>query len=195
GNLPGREQWSQERRFFRTSPGVVRVAPRGKNHQPSCDPRCRPGRLLLEGEMTSHDAEAEGLLDRAAGGDELARQELLARYRDRLRRMVAVHLDRRLAPRVDPSDVIQEALLDASRKLSDYLEKRPLPFYPWLRRLAWERLVKLRQRHLAARKRSVAREEPQAPALPEGSHRELAEQLVASGTSPSLRLLREELRD
>jgi RNA polymerase sigma-70 factor (ECF subfamily) len=63
--------------------------------------------------------------------------------------MIEVHLDRRLAARVDPSDVVQESLADAARKLSDYLRQRPLPFYPWLRQLAWERLVKLRRRHLA----------------------------------------------
>ncbi len=139
--------------------------------------------------------EAADLLDRAARGDEAARRELLERYRGRLRRMAEVRLDRRLAPRVDPSDVIQEALMDAARKLSEYLEKRPLPFYPWLRRLAWERLVKLHQRHLAARKRSVAREERLGPGLPEDSALELAGRLAAPGTSPSHRLVREELRD
>src|SRR6266550_4078148 len=98
------------------------------------------------------------LLDRTRGGDVAAGQELLTRHRARLRRMVEVRLDRRLAPRVDPSDVVQEALADAARRLDDYLRQRPLPFYPWLRRLAWERLVKLHQRHIGAERRSVTRE-------------------------------------
>src|SRR3954465_10478498 len=108
--------------------------------------------------------------------------------------MVAVRLDRRLAARIGPSDVVQEALLEASRKLSDYLRQRPLPFYPWLRRLAWEHLVKLHQRHLAARKRRVTREEKGTPGRPGEPALELAERLVASGISPSDHLLREELR-
>ena len=82
--------------------------------------------------------DTDQLLDRAAQGDDRARQQLLARHRRQLRRMVATHLDRRLAARVDASDVVQEALADAARKLDGYLRERPLPFYPWLRRLAWE---------------------------------------------------------
>jgi RNA polymerase sigma-70 factor (ECF subfamily) len=70
-----------------------------------------------------------------------------------------------------------------------------LPFYPWLRRLAWKRLVKLQQRHLGAQRRSVIREEQQIPLLPEESALALAGRLVAPGSSPSNHLLREELRD
>ena len=76
------------------------------------------------------------LLQRASAGDESARGVLFARHRGRLLQMVSARLDSRLAARVDPSDIVQEALVDASRMLSDYLEHRPLPFYPWLRKLA-----------------------------------------------------------
>jgi RNA polymerase sigma-70 factor, ECF subfamily len=145
--------------------------------------------------MVAHVADTEELIVRARGGDSGARQQLLARYRDRLRRMVAVRLDRRLAARLDPSDVVQEALLDAAQRLSDYLEKRPVPFYPWLRRLAWEHLLKLHERHIKARKRSANREQPQGLALPNESAFELAHRLVSPGTSPSHGLLREEMRD
>src|SRR5437764_3124229 len=142
--------------------------------------------------MATTNPDTDQLLDRAASGDGRARQELLARHRKRLRRMVALRLDRRLAARVDPSDVVQEALADAARKLDGYLRDRPLPFYPWLRRLAWERLVKLHQRHVAAARRSVTREEPRS-CWPDESALDLARQLVASGTSPSGRVLKQEL--
>src|ERR1700757_2715447 len=88
--------------------------------------------------------------------------ELLDRHRDRLRRMVAVRLDPRLAAGVDPSDVVQEALAKADAKLDRYLRERPLPFYPWLRQLAQERLIDLHRRHVQARRRSVTREEAAA---------------------------------
>jgi RNA polymerase sigma-70 factor (ECF subfamily) len=143
--------------------------------------------------MPSHDAEIEALIERAAGGDKAARQELLLRHEQRLRQMIAVRLDHRLAARLDPSDVVQEVFADACRKLSDYLRRRPLPFYPWLRQLAWERLVKLHQRHIGARKRSVTREENPGAALSDESALALAERLSAPGPSPSSRLLREEL--
>jgi RNA polymerase sigma-70 factor, ECF subfamily len=144
--------------------------------------------------MTTHPPDTEELLRRAAGGDEPARHQLLARHRDRLRRMVAVRLDPRLAARVDPSDVVQEALLDAAGRLDAYLRDRPIAFYPWLRRLAWEHLVKLHERHRAG-KRSVAREEPGGLALPDGSAWQLADRLAAPGSSPSRSLLRAEMRD
>jgi RNA polymerase sigma-70 factor (ECF subfamily) len=108
--------------------------------------------------------------------------------------MVAVHLDRRLVARLDPSDVVQEALMDAAQKLSDYLRRQPLPFYPWLRRLAWERLAKIHRWHLGTRKRSVAREQQRAPGLSDESAAELADHLAGSITSPSQGLVRAEQR-
>src|SRR4051794_10800729 len=92
--------------------------------------------------------DTDHLLDRAAAGDVAARQRLLERHRPRLRRMVALRLDQRLRARVDPSDVVQEALFDADQELSDYLKRRPIPFYPWLRQLAWDRLIDLNRRHI-----------------------------------------------
>ena len=142
--------------------------------------------------MTTYPPDTEELLRRTGAGDPSARQQLLARHRDRLRRMVAVRLDPRLAARVDPSDVVQEAMVDAARKLDGYLRDRPLPFYPWLRRLAWERLVKMHQRHVGAGRRSVTREEP--PELPEGSALELAERLLTVDTGPEDAALKAELR-
>ncbi|MCH8045678.1 MAG: hypothetical protein IID44_18360 [Planctomycetes bacterium] len=60
--------------------------------------------------MTSDDSgETSALLTRAAGGDQAALDELFGRYRERLKRMVRLRLNRRLAGRVDDSDVLQEA--------------------------------------------------------------------------------------
>jgi RNA polymerase sigma-70 factor (ECF subfamily) len=143
---------------------------------------------------TDREPETDALIERAEGGDARAGQQLLARHRKRLRRMVALRMDRRLAARVDPSDVVQDALLDAALKLPDFLRSRPLPFYPWLRQLAFDRLVELNRLHLRAQKRSISREEPGVLELPEDSAVELATKLVAAGSSPSQSLLREELR-
>jgi RNA polymerase sigma-70 factor (ECF subfamily) len=49
--------------------------------------------------------DTDHLLTRAAQGDVFARHSLLERFRPRLRRMVAVRLDRRLSARLDPSDL------------------------------------------------------------------------------------------
>ena len=84
--------------------------------------------------------------------------------------------------------------MEASHKLERYIRERPLPFYPWLRALALERLIALRRRHVDAARRSVRREEPGLLALPDESLADLAERLVTSATSPSQRLLRQETR-
>src|SRR5215813_8996770 len=129
--------------------------------------------------MAADQADTEELLDRAGRGDDGARERLLTRHRDRLRQMVTVRLDRRLAPRLDPSDIVQEALADAAWGLDDYIRNRPVPFYPW------ERLVEVNRRHLQAGRRSVAREERLDLQLPDQSARALAERLLAHDTSPS----------
>lgn len=85
------------------------------------------------------------LLSRAAGGDAVAVRKLMGRHRDRLRRMVSLRLGARLAAQVDASDVVREALADAESKLGDFLRERPMPFYPWLHRLAAERLTTSRR--------------------------------------------------
>ena len=144
--------------------------------------------------MTSRlDPDTDELLNRAGRGDSDARQLLLVRHERRLRQMVRLRMDRRLAARVDASDVVQEALADAAEQFSDYLRRRPIPFYPWLRQLAWDRLIDLHRKHIHATKRSVKREEPGFLDLPEDSAVELASRLIAQGQSPSEQAVRQEM--
>jgi RNA polymerase sigma-70 factor (ECF subfamily) len=138
--------------------------------------------------------DTESLISRAAAGESAAREELLTRHRDRLRRAIALRLDRRLVARVDASDVVQEVLAEAAGKLSDYLERQPLPFYAWLRQLALERLVQLHRRHVRAEKRSVIREESRSPEVAYESQFELADRLLEAGGTPLAAVLRDELR-
>ena len=138
------------------------------------------------------DPETEDLLDRVRRGDESARGQLLARYRDRLRRMVAVRMDDRLSRRVDPSDVVQEAMAVALDRLPEYVRDRPISFYPWLRRIAWNRLVDLYRAHVMTDRRSVRREEPIG--ISDASAMQLAERLMARDSGPVKRVLREEMR-
>jgi len=144
--------------------------------------------------MTQLEPDTDQLLRRVAQGDAVARDRLLARHRGRLREMVALRLDRRLLARVDPSDVVQETLAEAAQKLPKYVRERPLPFYPWLRQLAWERLVQLYRWHVQTAKRTVTREDPAGLPLPDQSAIALAGRLLAKGSSPSSRLRESELR-
>jgi RNA polymerase sigma-70 factor, ECF subfamily len=139
------------------------------------------------------DADTDYLMRQAAAGDDSARGQLLDRHRARLTRMLAVRADPRLAARVDPSDVVQEALADAARRLDRYFAGRPLPFYPWLRKLALERLAALHRQHIRTGRRSVTREEARMD-LSNRSAVELAERLFARQSGPGSRLQRQELQ-
>ena len=140
------------------------------------------------------DSSTDRLLNRAAAGDRAAVNELLARHRDRLRQMISVRMDHRLARRIDPSDVVQDAMAEAARKLPEYLQRRPIPFYPWLRQLAWNRLLDLYRFHVQGARRAVGREAVLAAGLSDNSVAVLAKRLVATGTSPSRNAIREEMR-
>ena len=104
---------------------------------------------------------------------------------------MSVRMDPRLAARFDPSDVVQEALLTASIQLPRHAQARGLPFYPWLRQLAWQRLVHLHNHHFTAQRRSVVREVGMQ--LSNDSVLKLAEPFMSREASPSHTVEREEL--
>jgi RNA polymerase sigma-70 factor, ECF subfamily len=139
-------------------------------------------------------SDTERLLHRAGCGDDTARDQLLERFRSRLRRMVAVRFDLRLGARLDPSDVVQESLAEAAAQLNRYVRERPLPFYPWLRQMAQRRLIELHRRHVQARRRTVKREEVTI-GLPDRSAVALAERMFGRHSNPSAGLRRQERRD
>jgi RNA polymerase sigma-70 factor (ECF subfamily) len=135
------------------------------------------------------------LLQCAANGDAVARAELLERHRDRLRRMLAVRMDSRLSRRIDPSDIVQETLVQADKRLDKYLDERPLPFYPWLRQLAWDQLVAFHRKHVLASRRTRRRERELFGSLSDESVAKLASCLVDPSADPLRRLVKEELRN
>lgn len=145
--------------------------------------------------MTSDQSETEELLRRAKAGDEPALAQLFARYRDRLKRMVRLRLDHRLAGRLDPSDVIQETYLDVARRFPEYKSRPDLPCFLWVRSLASQRLVDLHRKHLGAKMRGAGQEVSlHRGALPAVSSASLAHQLLGHLTSPTAAALRAEMQ-
>jgi RNA polymerase sigma-70 factor (ECF subfamily) len=136
-------------------------------------------------------SETHELINGAVRGDEAARTQFLERYRGYLKRMVTVRLDRWLAARIDPSDVVQEILVEAAKRLDAYLRDRPLPFYGWLRGLAVERVIDTRRRHVTNRCWSVNLEH-RALDLPDASADQLVRRLFSADTSQGNHLLRKE---
>jgi RNA polymerase sigma-70 factor (ECF subfamily) len=133
--------------------------------------------------------DTDRLLRQAAAGGERAFAELFDRFRPYLCQVIALRLDPKLRPRLDVSDVVQETQLEVFRRLGEFLERQPMPFRVWLRKAALERLLKLREQHVAAQRRTVQREVP----LPEASSLLMAYRLTAAGSTPSQRLSRQEL--
>jgi RNA polymerase sigma-70 factor (ECF subfamily) len=140
-------------------------------------------------EIEPDSRETQALLERVAAGDDQARARLMERHRSRLHDFVDDHLDPQLRARLDASDVVQEAQMEATRRLPDYLQRRPMPFQVWLRKTAYERMLMLRRRHIDAARRTIRREVQ----LPDRSSLVLAQNLVDPSGSPSSRLDREEL--
>jgi RNA polymerase sigma-70 factor (ECF subfamily) len=149
----------------------------------------------MDAAMTqSPQNDTDRLVQQAAAGDRRAAEALMERHRRRLRRMIAVRLDARIAARVDPSDVVQETLMVAHERLEAYLRDPAVPFYVWLRQLAWDRLADLHRFHVRAQRRSVAREYRWTPAaLSDESALSLFGRLPSPLSSLGEKMLRQEL--
>ena len=100
------------------------------------------------------------LLDKVKAGESDAANRLLDRHRDALRQMVAMRLDKKIQGRVDASDIVQDVMIEANRRLERYLEDPAMPFHLWLRHMAKDRLIDAYRRHRGSAKRSVDREQP-----------------------------------
>src|SRR5947209_16411281 len=145
--------------------------------------------------MSSEQSLTTDLLRQAAAGDQQAVADLFTRYRDRLRAMVRLRLNRRLQGRVDPSDVLQDAFLEVSRTLPAYLRAPTLPFFLWLRHITGQKLIAVHRQHLGAQLRDADREVSlYRGALPQASSASLAAQLMGRFTSVSQAAIRAELQ-
>ena len=135
------------------------------------------------------------LLERARNGDRAAVGSLLEGHRTRLKRMLALRIDGRLRGRVEAADIIQDAFLEATLRLDDYLREPSMPFYLWLRFLTMQRLHAIYREHLGAQKRDARREVALHDAPYGGASSEaLAAQLLGKISTPSQTVARAELR-
>lgn len=90
--------------------------------------------------------QTQELLKQAERGDGEAVGRLLKRHRESLRRVIHLRIDRAIQRRVDASDIVQKVMLEASRRLPEYLKNPAMPFYLWLRQMARERLIDAHRR-------------------------------------------------
>ncbi len=145
--------------------------------------------------MSGEGVQADDLLCRARAGDPRALAALFDRYKGRLQHMVRLRLDRRLAGRLDVSDVLQEAYLEADRRFAEYLRGPSIPIYLWLRLVAGQKLTDLHRHHLGAKMRDAGLEVSlHRGALPQASSISLAELLLGRLTSPTRAARRAEMQ-
>lgn len=128
-------------------------------------------------------------LQRLRSGDVSSLPGLMQYYRPRLRTMVELRVGGALAGRVDPSDVLQDAFIEATRKASRFLESPDVSLFVWLRGLTRDALCNARRHHVTAQRRSVYRE----VSLPSDGSAVFANQLMTY-SSPTKRLDQDELQ-
>jgi RNA polymerase sigma-70 factor, ECF subfamily len=149
----------------------------------------------MEAAMSSDSSDTRAMILRVEGGDERALSELFARYRDRLKCMVKLRMDRRLQGRLDASDVLQEAFLDVARRAGEYRDDPKIPVFLWLRLITGQRLMALHRKHLGAQMRDVGQEVSlHRGALPPASSISIAAMLLGRITSPTRAASRAEMQ-
>ena len=132
------------------------------------------------------ETQTETLLASARSGDRDAINQLLEKHRDSVRRLVEMRLDRKVQRRVDVSDVVQDVLVEASGRLSKYLDDPAMAFHLWLRQIAWDRIIDTYRRHRVSAKRNMDREQGMTvPAGQDQSSVELAAQLCDPAMTPA----------
>lgn len=141
--------------------------------------------------MIDEGEDLGGSLESLRNGDPRALEAVFALYRDRLRRMVDFRLDARLRGRVATSDVLQEAYIDALKRLPHYQAAPDVPFFIWLRTVTVQRLIDVHRQHLGAKARDAGREVPLGGGGIDASSDRMAE-LMGDLTSPSQAALRGE---
>lgn len=100
---------------------------------------------------------------RSRQGDPAAQEKLFERWRPLLRLQARRLLGAELSARVDPSDVVQDSLQQASQDVDKFRGTSQGEWVAWLRCIVAGQAAKTR-RHLAAARRAVDREQ----GLPEG---------------------------
>jgi RNA polymerase sigma-70 factor (ECF subfamily) len=144
--------------------------------------------------MTSEPSDAAILMKRVEEGDGEALVALFACYRDRLKQMVRLRMDGRLRGRIDPSDVLQEAFIDVSRRGAEYLANPAMKPFLWFRWITGEKLLVLHRKHLGARMRTAGREVSIHGGFPQATSASLAAMLLGHLTSPTRAAFRAEMQ-
>jgi RNA polymerase sigma-70 factor, ECF subfamily len=116
----------------------------------------------------------------------------LERFRSWLGFLARLQVEPRLRAKFDPSDVVQQTMLEAVRGWPNFRGGTEAELAAWLRQILARVLLHERRRFGGAQRRDLGREVSLEQALAESS-RQLGNALAAPGSSPSERAGRHEL--
>lgn len=119
----------------------------------------KTGSMLRGNGTWTESPQTEQLIAEAKSGDKSAINQLMDRHRKSIDRLVRMRLDRKIQNRISASDVVQDVLVEAYRRLPRYLESPAMPFRLWVRQIARDRIIDAHRRHRVSAKRSVDREQ------------------------------------
>ncbi len=133
----------------------------------------------------------EGLPDLAGLANDLALGRRLEAHRGYLTILARLQIGRRLQGKVDPADVVQEALLHAVRDVAQFRGKSDPELAAWLRQILAARLADLVRRYCGTQARDVRLEQSLQVELDQSSQ-VLDRGLVTPHSSPSEQAVRHE---
>ena len=135
----------------------------------------------------------DGMRERLINNDQQALAELFALHRQRLWRVAHFRTDGRLSARIDPDDILQDAFLDASRRLHHYSADSDYSPFVWLRMIVAQTLADAHRRHLGAKQRDAGRElTVRSGGSPDDTVLTIANFLIGQITSPSMAAVKTE---
>lgn len=129
-------------------------------------------------------------------GDTQALVAAFDQYRPRLAKTIYFRMDQRLAGRLDPDDILQEAYINAAQRCAHIEGDTESALFVWLRLIVLQTLVDMHRRHLGAQMRDAGREvalHQQSPS--QSTCLSMTRYLAASVTSPSLAMRRSEFSE
>jgi RNA polymerase sigma-70 factor (ECF subfamily) len=133
--------------------------------------------------MADVSVQPEHLLGQARAGDRDRLSDLLELYRNYLRLLARSQMGPSLRARLEPSDLVQEALLEAHRDFPQFGGDSEREFLVWLRRILVRNLLD-QAKHHTAQARDCRRQQSLESLLSESSDA-LGRALAHSGSTPS----------
>src|SRR6478736_460924 len=107
---------------------------------------------------SSSRSSANALISRARRGSKSSLGTLLEQYRNYLVVLAATQIEKKLQPRVSPSDVVQETMMKAHKNFGQFRGTTEQELLAWIRQILVNNLAKFVEQHMLAARRDVRRE-------------------------------------